>query len=189
MSDDLEVTGGVGGMDRRDFIRKGAMVGGMAGMVWAAPMISSIGRPAFAGTPDDPDGQEISNVAFVLGNGVTERYKFDGDTIPCQAESADTVRPCVDGLKDDDYEAQYDEWCAASYTSQDLLEEIQCTDPHEWTIIAKDGYTVRWAVVKTGVQSDHCRLFLPENPVQTLVVNTTGGVETIFRTGMPHHCS
>ena len=185
MSDDLEVTGGVGGMDRRDFIRKGAIVGGMAGMVWAAPAISSLGSPAFAGTPE---GQAISNIAFVLGNADPEqRYKFDGESLPCTAEGANTVRPCVDGLYDD-YKAQYDQWCDADYTTQDLLESIECDDPYEWTITAKPSYTVQWAVVKTGVKSDHCRLFLPETPGQTLVVNTTGGVATPFLEGNQHPC-
>ena len=42
MSDDIETTGG---LDRRDFIKRGAVVGGL---VWAAPLVQSLGSPAFA---------------------------------------------------------------------------------------------------------------------------------------------
>jgi hypothetical protein len=42
MSDSFETPVGV---DRRDFIKRGAIVGGM---VWAAPLVQSLGSPAFA---------------------------------------------------------------------------------------------------------------------------------------------
>lgn len=42
MSEDIEATGG---LDRRDFIKRGAVVGGL---VWAAPLVQSLGSPAFA---------------------------------------------------------------------------------------------------------------------------------------------
>ena len=81
--DEIDITGGESGIDRRDFIRKSALVGGM---VWAAPMVSSLGRPAFAitgeitppGQPSpDPEGS-ISYVAFIVRNaGSGARFKYD----------------------------------------------------------------------------------------------------------------
>ena len=84
--DEFEITGGEAGIDRRDFIRKSALVGGM---VWAAPMISSIGSPAFAVTlpgnggtnGPDPEG-DISYVAFIVVNQGNGRFKFDFEDCP-----------------------------------------------------------------------------------------------------------
>ena len=98
MSEELELTGGLAGIDRRDFIRKSAIVGGM---VWAAPMIQSIGSPAFAFTPNgegDPDGAAISNVAFLLVNGPLKyKYDFDLGCIQDDDEGAGGGQPCLVG--------------------------------------------------------------------------------------------
>ena len=83
--DEFDITGGEAGIDRRDFIRKSALVGGM---VWAAPIVSSIGSPAFAitgtGTPGgspDPSGS-ISYVAFIVTNAGSGAWKYEFDSCP-----------------------------------------------------------------------------------------------------------
>jgi hypothetical protein len=64
MSDELEITEGASGLDRRTFIKRSAIVGGM---VWAAPAISTLGSRAFAlenGT--GRDCHAISYLALVI---------------------------------------------------------------------------------------------------------------------------
>ena len=146
MSDDLEVTGGVGGMDRRDFIRKGAIVGGMAGMVWAAPAISSIGRPAFAGTPI---GVGISNFAFLVRNETDATFKYEAGEEILEGEQA--LMPCVGSLD----ETYTDEWCdadegvnQATVTTQTVT--IGGEAYVKYTITAATGYTLGWLIVMEG---------------------------------------
>jgi hypothetical protein len=89
MSDDIELTGQQVGLDRREVIKRGAILGGV---VWAAPVIQSIGSPAFAITPTPvgtptptPELPDISFIAAVLtcshdGEEFTIRVKYsDGD--------------------------------------------------------------------------------------------------------------
>jgi hypothetical protein len=59
MTDD---TTGTSGLSRRDLIKRGAVVGGV---VWAAPVVSSMASPAFASSP--PPG------------GCTDKYRFKID--------------------------------------------------------------------------------------------------------------
>ena len=47
MNDD-KINEGVGGMDRRTMLKRGAVVGGA--LVWATPVVQSIASPAFAAT-------------------------------------------------------------------------------------------------------------------------------------------
>ena len=85
MSDEIELTGNQAGLDRREVIKRGAILGGV---VWAAPVIQSIGSPAFAITPTPvetptptPEAQNMSFIAAVVTcNGITYRVKYeDGD--------------------------------------------------------------------------------------------------------------
>ena len=144
MSDDLEVAGGIGGMDRREFIRKGAIVGGMAGMVWAAPAISSIGRPAFAGTPM---GDGISNFAFIVNNDSDARFKYEAGEESLEGEQA--LMPCVGSLPQDPY---IEEWCAAENGDNQATVTTQTVTIGgeayvEYTITATPTYTLGWLIV------------------------------------------
>lgn len=67
---------------RRDFIRRGAIVGGTA--VWAAPMVRTV-TPAFGQTLYPPARQDISFVALLLQCGPTWfRAKFaPGAPVEC----------------------------------------------------------------------------------------------------------
>jgi len=121
MSEDLELTGGASGIDRRDFIRKSAIVGGM---VWAAPMVSSIGSPAFAITEPgngtgDPDCEDASYVAIVVTfGGTTYRLKWEFD------EWAWETLPGPDGVEDDPDECYPDGWDSATKTNPTALRQI-----------------------------------------------------------------
>ena len=154
MSDDLEVTGGVGGMDRRDFIRKGAIVGGMAGMVWAAPAISSIGSHAFAGTPI---GVGVSNFAFIVNNADwTFKYEAGEESL----DGTQAMMPCVGALPD-----QYTtEWCEASsgddqatVTTETVTIDGEAYVKYTITVADSTNYTLGWLVVMEGSgQDDPC---------------------------------
>jgi hypothetical protein len=78
MSEELEVLEGASGIDRRSFIKRGAIVGGM---VWAAPAISALGPRAFAQENGTPRlCTDISNIAVVFTvNGTTYQAKYDLD--------------------------------------------------------------------------------------------------------------
>lgn len=86
MSDDIEFTGDQAGIDRREIIKRGAILGGV---VWAAPVIQSIGIPAFAATPTPvttptPEAEPWSFLAAVLtchdnGGSKTIRVKYNYD--------------------------------------------------------------------------------------------------------------
>ena len=75
MNDNLE-SGAPTGVDRRDFIKRSAIVGGM---VWAAPAISTLGSRAFASEHNGtPRCQAISTLAIVFTltvNGTTTTYQ------------------------------------------------------------------------------------------------------------------
>lgn len=89
--DELEITGGTSGIDRRDFIKKSAIVGGM---VWAAPMVSSIGSPAFAFT-----GNVIENCnKFFQAKFEVDDLRFDDCNLPDEVETnADCLPDGWDG--------------------------------------------------------------------------------------------
>jgi hypothetical protein len=75
MSDHLEEEdqSASSGMDRRTFVRRGAILGGM---VWAAPAISTMGSRAFAQTEGTPrECHDISYLALVIKNG-SPTYQF-----------------------------------------------------------------------------------------------------------------
>lgn len=148
------------GFGRRDFLRKGAVVGGM---VWATPLIQSIGSPAFALSPQ-PGGRAISNVAFVLVSDESPaksfRYKFDADAgcAPDPDGPSDHAQPCV--REHADLKTQ---WDAADDGHGDGVPDPAVTgvdDPLElvtvrcgqacWTIDPVDGYAVAWATVMAG---------------------------------------
>lgn len=144
------------GLDRRDFLRKGVVVGGM---VWATPLIQSIGSPAFALSPQ-PGGRAISNVAFVLVSNdspaKTFRYKFDDDE-GCAPDSGGPSGPGQPCVRDHaDLKSQWD--AAGDGHGQDVPEDVG--DPLDlvtvrcgqacWTIDPVDGYAVAWAMVKAG---------------------------------------
>ena len=77
MTEDIE-TGTASGIERRDFIKKSAIVGGL---VWAAPAMSALGPRAFGQENNGtPRCTAISNIAIVFtANGTTYQAKFDLD--------------------------------------------------------------------------------------------------------------
>ena len=71
------------GLSRRDLLRRGAIVGGT--LVWAAPAVQTLARPAFgqtAGTPEDGQGRDFSYVAlrYTCGGAGPYAIKFDFGT-------------------------------------------------------------------------------------------------------------
>lgn len=72
------------GMDRRDLIKRGAIVGGA--LVWTAPLVQTIASPAFAAS--SPGGQEIPDCdtttnkfyKFNKGSSNPESNMGNGDT-------------------------------------------------------------------------------------------------------------
>jgi hypothetical protein len=75
MSEELEVMEGAG-VDRRTFIKRSAVLGGM---VWAAPAISTLGSRAFAATGTPRNCHAISYLAIVVTNGQTYQFKLQAD--------------------------------------------------------------------------------------------------------------
>ena len=63
------------GLSRRDLIKRGAVVGGV---VWAAPVVSSMANPAFASSPPPP-GECTDKYRFQIDYGKTT---FDTPTDP-----------------------------------------------------------------------------------------------------------
>ena len=78
MSDNIDEEVPVSGMNRRDFVKRTAIVGGM---VWAAPAISTLGGRAFASTEGTPrDCVDISYLAVVITvDGTTYQFKIDSN--------------------------------------------------------------------------------------------------------------
>lgn len=109
MSDEIELTGHQVGIDRREIIKRGAILGGV---VWAAPVIQSIGSPAFAETPtpgtiptEEPG--DLSFIAAVLvcnGDKYRVKYNIEGgwDPEPGPPEGHKHCNP--DGYGDPDTE-------------------------------------------------------------------------------------
>jgi hypothetical protein len=92
LSDELEVMEDTSGLDRRTFIKRGAIVGGM---VWAAPAISSLGSRAFAADNGTPRKcTEISTLAIVFTiDGVTYQAKY---SLRDECEDQGTAAPGCD---------------------------------------------------------------------------------------------
>jgi hypothetical protein len=144
MTEEFEAAAERTGLGRRDFIRKGAIVGGM---VWAAPAISTLGSRAFAaGTP--MDGVGVSGFAFYVKNLSDAAYKFEWNGGLTGGLSQD-LQPCVGGLN----ETYRTQWCEADQASVASVTVKTVNDEVEYTITANSGYTVEWVVVKEG---DNC---------------------------------
>jgi hypothetical protein len=144
MSESVEVGGLPQSVERRDFMKKTAIVGGM---VWAAPLVQSLGSPAFAGTPAGTCS--ISNIQFLMNNESQTTYKFDevgGDPVGGGDQS---TPPCVGGLPGASKQEAFNQWCAANpgLESQVTITKIDAT---LWRIDPSPGYGVVWAVVKSG---------------------------------------
>jgi hypothetical protein len=142
MSEEIELTGGATGLDRRDFIKRSAVVGGM---VWAAPVISSIGSPAFAMTPG---GTDISNIAFLLNN-VSTNFKYD--SAACANVSDGSAEPCVADLNiaPAPWPGYLSDWNLAA-TGTDSDGKVTVTCGASWTIDPTANYNIVFVAVKAG---------------------------------------
>ena len=78
MSEYTEEETSVGsGMSRRQFVTRSAVIGGM---VWAAPVISTVGSRAFAAEHTPRDCVDISYLAVVIDvDGTTYQFKVQAD--------------------------------------------------------------------------------------------------------------
>jgi hypothetical protein len=161
MTDTVEVTGSSAGIERRDFLRRSAIVGGM---VWAAPVIQSIGSPAFAFTPS---GREISNVSFLVLNQGSGKWKYeatgsavnaklDGSPTGCAALYEQVKSTIVPGSGDNDGPDKTVEqlWNEAPSGNPPSVPLIDRTDPTKWCLDAVEaGYYIAFAFVKGGAGS------------------------------------
>jgi hypothetical protein len=148
MSEELEMTEGASGVDRRNFIKRTAVVGGM---VWAAPVLQSLSSPAFAMTPC---GQDISNLVFILQNG-TLAFKYEAVGGSCTLEAGGNMdQVCKNQFPT--YDADFRD--ADTPTADELLlVDVDCSNPCRWVIkVLSDDYKVLWAIVKAG---STCTLF------------------------------
>ncbi len=153
MSTDIELSGEVAGIDRRDFIRKSAIVGGM---VWAAPVISSMGSPAFAFTPQ---GQKISYAAFIVDNlapGSAFKYESNGT---CNLELPDSNLDNNCATQYPDKNTEYMDAANGSLEDEGVKFTIDCSNPKAWVICPTEGYSIRWVIVKSGA-ANPCSLFM-----------------------------
>lgn len=150
MSTDIELSGEVAGIDRRDFIRKSAIVGGM---VWAAPVISSMGSPAFAFTPQ---GQKISYAAFIVDN-ASAAFKYEANGT-CGLEDGPAKLDANCGAL---FPVEAAEFQAVNYgdeADEGVKFTIDCSNPKAWIICPLEGYSIRWVIVKSGARNP-CSLF------------------------------
>lgn len=91
-------TGEPEGLSRRSLMKRGAIVGGA--LVWAAPMVQTIARPAFAATSPPPVAGGISFVAVIVRCGSdTYRIKFDRDTGAIVCGTSFEAGNCTDQLQ------------------------------------------------------------------------------------------
>ena len=188
MSEDLELTGGSAGIDRRDFIRKSAIVGGM---VWAAPMISSIGSPAFAITPNgegDFDPELYSYLAVLLKcNGYDIKAKWENgawveaDKVGAAPQCITPEGPNPDAVFDD-FTEQWEN--AHGRKGSDLgLVLTGSTDPDAWILFIPtvpatefDVCTLELTVAKAGaIEGVNLVCDEPTGPVEV-----DGGKEYTF---------
>lgn len=101
----MDAPQGQGGLDRRQLLRRGAIVGGT--LVWAAPTVQAFAKPAFAQTgspPPDSTGKDLSYVVVCYRrDGSTERccvkfdLKDDGTVDQCEGEKF-SVPQCGDRI-------------------------------------------------------------------------------------------
>jgi hypothetical protein len=154
MSEDLEVMEGASGLDRRTFIKRSAVVGGM---VWAAPVLQSLSSPAFAFTPSC---QDISYLAFILANvDETNRWKYESNG-PCTFEAGGEIdNVCASQFPD--LATEFSNTSEGSASDEPTKFTLNCDDPKQWIISPTANYKVVWALVKSG-GADKCTLFSSE---------------------------
>lgn len=91
-------TGEPEGLSRRSLMKRGAIVGGA--LVWAAPMVQTIARPAFAATSPPPTPGGISFVALIINcGGTTYRIKFDAGATTPECGTTFAADACVNQLQ------------------------------------------------------------------------------------------
>jgi hypothetical protein len=138
MASELEASAAGADVGRRDFLRRSAIVGGM---VWAAPVISSIGSPAFAFTPGGRSS--ISNISFVLKN-ESLFYKYEGACTQVGGGLDQSPGGCEDRADELGLVSNFPAG-PASYV------DVNCDDPTKWCIkVLQPGYTIQWVLVKGG---------------------------------------
>jgi hypothetical protein len=153
MSDEIEEIGGTG-LDRRSFLKRSAIVGGM---VWAAPLIQS--APAFAqtsgtGITEIPEGcQAISYLAFVLHNDGSTKYKYEDATGGCTIEGGGNLDAVCSTAA---LEASWSSAVAGGHNDGKVT--VDCSDDKVWSIDPAPGYGVQWALVKSGA-AGQCTVF------------------------------
>jgi hypothetical protein len=168
MTHEVESLSVASGIERRDFLRRSAIVGGM---VWAAPIIQSVGSPAFAFTPPT-ECKDISYVAFIVTNFGSGTYKFEYNdgTGQCPAspdvgfDSAPGGCGDVFDALDDSYKQEWQQATQSDSVAGTVT--VDCNPPLDtWCITAPDGYYVKWALVKSGQGADGKCVFV-ENTQQ-----------------------
>jgi len=103
-----EELGTVEGISRRDMLKRSAIVGGGAAMVWAAPSVTTFGARAFGdnGTP----ASDFSNYGAVIDCGGT-RYRikadYDEKTDVLKWSLPGTLGGCESAFGD----AFFEDWC------------------------------------------------------------------------------
>ena len=147
MSEELETMGGAAGLDRRDFIRKSAIVGGM---VWAAPAVSTLGSRAFAGGTS-LRGKGVSAFQFFVKNGGSS-YKFDWEKGVLDGGLSQDLPTCV-GTADSAYAFLKTDYCSANQeedvaTVVPSVVDIDGEAFIKYSITVPMGYTIEWVVVK-----------------------------------------
>jgi hypothetical protein len=78
----MEDEGPVGGMNRRDLLRRGAVIGGT--LAWSAPAIQAIAKPAFAGVPSPQ---------CIVG---VRTFDDDGQCVETRYPEAEDCCDCID---------------------------------------------------------------------------------------------
>jgi hypothetical protein len=150
MSEELEIMEG-SGTDRRTFIKRSAVVGGM---VWAAPAISTLGSRAFAQTGTPRNCVDISHLVVVLTiGGTTYKFKIDENGAVCEDGGGSPYCPNPPG------------WDTAVAGGCDLV-EWNTTDPCCWSVTVKgtDAFSlVGFAAGAGGTDSESGQGFCLSN--------------------------
>jgi hypothetical protein len=137
MSEELQVTEEASGLDRRTFVKRSAIVGGM---VWAAPAITTLGSRAFAATGGTPRKcVDISYLGVVVTTNVgTFRFKHNSTGV-CQDGQDERFPGCTKPTG----------WDAASPGC--AIFEVVTTDACCWYFVVPDSINgvavTTWSVV------------------------------------------
>ena len=161
-----------GGMTRRQFVTRSAVIGGM---VWAAPAISTLGGRAFAAEHTPRDCVDISYLAVVITvGGTTYQFKVQSDE-PCENAGETPHCPEPDGWE----KTLVNNTGGCAYIGSLFL--VDQSDPCCWsvTVTGTDDFELAGVAMGAGgTDSPSGKGFCEDDPTIT-----NGGRKYVFCSG------